>query len=157
MVIYTFKKDSKARRQSVLDDYWLRKVVGPIAIEPMLKVLLEMIASTPPSFGTEEFSEAALSEYHQKYLKALSDLAINSSSLSIIDPTLAASTALEIDQIQDLMIEYCATNKKMHSTDDLHLGHDRRSFQVLIQARLVDLLKPIRTYQEHKVGKNIGV
>lgn len=152
VVIYTYRKDSRARKHSVEDDYWLRKVVGPIAIEPLLKEILEMVSAAPSDAGSAHFSSSAVDEYHTLYLAKLSALAVQSASLQIIDKQLAAGTAIAIDQIQDLMIDYCHQNKAMHATGIIVPGHEKTKFQGAAKEQLVELLKPIRDYHVKKVG-----
>lgn len=156
VVCYTFWKDTRARKHSVEDDYWLRKVVGPIAIEPLLKDILEMIAAAPNDATSATFSSEATNKYHTTYLAKLSSLAVNSSSLQIIDKQLAAGTAAAIDQLQDLMIGYCSANIASHEGVAGIVCQDKDSFQSAAKEALVELLKPIRDYHVKKVGKAGG-
>jgi hypothetical protein len=153
VVVYTLWKDSRARKHSVEDDYWLRKVVGPIAIEPLLKDILEMISAAPGDATSPAFSGTEVDTYHAFYVGKLSALAMNSVSLQIIDKQLASVTASAIDQIQDLMIDYCFRNKSMNASGVIIPGYDKATFQGAAKDKLVDLLKPIREYQVKKVGR----
>ena len=75
-VVYTYRKDSRARKHSIEDDYWLRKVIGPIAIEPLLKGILEMIAAAPSDSSMATYSAEVTKEFHDVQLKKLADLAV---------------------------------------------------------------------------------
>ena len=44
---YNRSKDARSRLQSIEDDYWLRKVVSPMSIEPFLKHVTQMVATLP--------------------------------------------------------------------------------------------------------------
>jgi hypothetical protein len=144
---YTFWKDHRARKHSVEDDYWLRKVIGPIAIEPLLKSVLEMIATAPADYSSADFSEQAITDFHKSHVKKLSELAVNASSFQLLDASLASTTAAAIDQIQDLMIEFCSQNMNMCKTGQRLQGYEKHNFQTQAQSELVSLLRPIREYQ----------
>jgi hypothetical protein len=153
VVFYTYFKDSRARKHSVEDDYWLRKVVGPIAIEPLLKDILEMISAAPDDSSSATFSSQLVDDFHKLYLGKLSALAVASASLQIIDKDLATGTASAIDQIQDLMIDYCFENKASHAVGKIATGKEKATFQAGAKDMLIALLKPIREFQVKKVGK----
>ncbi|MGH2376583.1 MAG: hypothetical protein ACRDIC_24385 [bacterium] len=59
---YSRRKDSAARQQSIQDDFWLRKVISPAAIEPFVKFSSNVIAGLPRIDG-EGISAAAVAQF----------------------------------------------------------------------------------------------
>lgn len=106
---YTIYKDARARRTSMLDDYWFRKVVGPVTVEPLLKEIQALLNEVPPDNSSVTFSQADIDTFHKSKVELLAVFAVNVQVMNILDPSLGAKVAVEIDSIQDLVIEYCAS------------------------------------------------
>ncbi|TWI62566.1 hypothetical protein IP91_04087 [Pseudoduganella lurida] len=149
--IYTWLKDKGDKKKSVEDDYWLRQVVGPVAIEPLLKNVIELIGAVPADAISGNFSLQNIHEFHEQYLKKLATLAVNANSLQIIDGRLAAKAAVAIDEIQELMIDYCYHNEEMSLSGNVVVGYEKDVFQDSVRKKLVDLVTVIRDYQVKKV------
>lgn len=147
---YTWWKDRGDKKKSIEDDYWLRQVVGPIAIEPLLKNVIGMIGETPEDASFTGFSLAAINTYKEQNLIMLAALAVNANSLEIINDKLAEKASTAIDEIQELMIEYCFKNETMHRTGVAAGGYERNAYQNSVRRQLVDLAAVIRKYQEKK-------
>jgi hypothetical protein len=147
VAIYTYKKDRRARRHSIEDDYWLRKVISPIVIEPLLKTLLEMIAASPADCTSTTFSAEKTKAFHDDYVEKLSQLAENASALSLINLELASNTSGLLDNIQDIMIAYCFTNQSMITTEQGKAAADRSTFQSTARGELIKILQTIKAYQ----------
>lgn len=142
---YTIKKDSKARRHSILDDYWFRKVVGPVTVEPLLKQILELIAAAPCDDWDDSFDPKRIRKFHDDKLKALSELAVNAYSLQLIEDGLGSEVAAAIDEIQDSLIAYCSSQAKRKGTSEL--GQRRSVFQAEARTKLFDILAVIKKKQ----------
>lgn len=138
---YTINKDLRARRFSVEDEYWLRKIVGPIAVEPLLKSILEMIASTPDDNSSALYSRPAIDAFHAAQAVKFADLALNSSPLQLINVQLASEVAQAIDDIQDLMITYCGAQ---HHAPGSVGCQSKDSFQKAARRDLIVLLQLIK-------------
>jgi hypothetical protein len=150
---YTWWKDRGDKKRSIEDDYWLRQVVGPIAIEPLLKNVIAMIGSTPEDASSPGFLLSHVNTYKQQNLTMLATLAVNSNSLQIINEKLADKASSTIDDIQDLMIDYCFANEMMNNSGNVISGYERNIYQDAVRKKLVDLAAVIRTYQEKKTVK----
>lgn len=138
---YTAWKDIRARRLSINDEYWLRKVVGPIAVEPLLKSILDMIASAPEDNSSTTFNQASVDSYHQTQVKMLSLLAVNATTLQLIDANLATSVASQIDSIQDDLIDYCGAQQYQPGTAGCI---SKGTFQQDARTKLISLLHSIK-------------
>lgn len=139
--IYSILKDRKARRFSIEDDYWLRKVIGPITIEPMTKTILEMIGSAPKNLDS-----ILLKNFHDIYFPKLSDLAATSSVLSLINDSLSVSTAADLDHIQELIIRFCFAAETVGKEEELEpINHS--DFQSEVKTRLISIMNRIKSFQ----------
>ncbi|MBR7793721.1 hypothetical protein KDM87_14070 [Undibacterium sp. FT147W] len=145
LTIYNVRKDNRARKLSIEDDYWIRKVISPIAIEPLLKILIEMTAATPQHYGMAGFDKTKLRPFHDQYKSKLLDLQMSLSSLSLIDGMLAKKAKEGLDSIDEQLIEFCFSNERgvtgKHTT--------RTEFQALIREEMMKILKLIKDYQSH--------
>jgi hypothetical protein len=145
--LYNYQKDSRARRHSIEDDYWLRKVISPFVIEPLLKTLLEMSANAPPQSGSKGFDKSIIKPFHDKYRTELIGLTLNLSVLSLVDLTLKTSAEQILDNVQDAMIEYCSENELSTSTKILLKSADRTVFQNTVNKHAIELLNLIKKFQ----------
>jgi hypothetical protein len=111
-LFYTRKKDSRARAQSILDDYWLRKIASPLVIEPLLKWILEgVIATIPDDCGSPDFSAELVSNYAAPHQKEKITHVHSIIALSPLDSGLYDRVLASIDAIEDAVISYCAQNR----------------------------------------------
>ena len=102
---YTRAKDAKARRQSIQDDFWLRKVVSPNSIEPFVKYTTELRA-TLPTVGVLTHIEGAQSLWSSLSTK-LSELVAGFQLLDLVDETLTPKVQDHLDVIDDELATYC--------------------------------------------------
>lgn len=105
-ILYTVWKDRRARRHSVVDDYWFRKVVGPMTVEPMLSSIQELMANIPEDKSSARFKLHKVKTFHDNWVKKLSNIAAETNSLDMLEQGLGQKVAEKIDEIQDLVIEY---------------------------------------------------
>lgn len=107
---YGLKKDSRARRQSIDDDYWLRKVIGPIAIEPLTKDILEIATMLPEDCCSNNYDQAALKSYMETHQQKLQQHISAVYCLAVVDDKLCESIVESTNAIEDALLEYCANN-----------------------------------------------
>ncbi|MDN7995951.1 hypothetical protein [Burkholderia multivorans] len=144
---YTFRKDAKVRRQSITDDYWLRKVVSPIAIEPVVKFLLESVAGLPPDCCASNYSVSDIDAYLQKYQKDHALHATNLFALGLLKTELYDDVSAHFDDVEDAIITYCAANRnaQMNATGGPAEAHAKAA--ETIQRKLNEMLQLVRNYQ----------
>lgn len=99
---YNFTKDARSRRQSIQDDYWLRKVVSPLSIEPFVKFTSELMVGLP-SLDTPEdvrlkFSHDRLSEFRA--------LTVAFQALELLDHDLFRNIESKLEKIEDRLAKY---------------------------------------------------
>lgn len=99
---YTLKKDRRARLQSVQDDFWLRKIVSPVSIEPFFKLSSEIINTLPDS----DCSLDVINAWHRNHHTALLKLKPEFQALDLLSTRLFIAVDLELEKFEDLLAEY---------------------------------------------------
>lgn len=103
-LIYNKRKDERVRLQSIKDDFWIRKVISPVSIEPFLKDVTELASSLPTAKSNLTIDElkvrwtnetSKFEEYRSRY-----------DVLNIVDSAVAQKVAYELDQFYDDLAEY---------------------------------------------------
>lgn len=140
------KKDDRARRQSIHDEFWLRKVAFPAAMEPMLEFgaeirnLLPLDASDP----------AANRKKTQKFLDKFSiDHRLMSQKLTlmqVVSDELYAELQTCFFDIEDTVVTYCHANSNGYQTEGT--THDRASTEIEITKSINSMMLAIRNSQE---------
>lgn len=101
---YTRSKDAKARRQSIQDDFWLRKVISPISIEPFVKYTTDLrnALAQVEITSTAEDVESLWSNLSIE----LSQLNAGFQLLELVDETLTPKIQVYLDVIDDELATY---------------------------------------------------
>ena len=142
-VIYNRTKDARARRQSIEDDFWLRKVVSPLSIEPFLKHVNQLVASLPlPSGSTQE----SVREFWSAHALKLGEFTIAFRTLSLIDEQLDADVALEIEKLDDQLALYCGALSQ-HLDSTLTSAPDRDEVSRKMMGLTIGVFKLVKTHQ----------
>lgn len=139
---YNQKKDRTARKQSIQDDFWLRKVVSPVSIEPFLAFIGKLCSALPAAavavgdvelFWTEQLSEIARFE-------------VAFQTLSLIDKDLLSSVLIRLEYIDDKLAVYVG-QLLAHLQDASKPVPDREEATRYMLASSMDLLRLIQTHQ----------
>lgn len=103
-LMYNRRKDERARRQSIEDDFWLRKVVSPLSIEPFLKHVHELAAALPGAKGS---TKQSVSDFWSDQAAKFGAFTVAFRTLALIDPELDRKVALGVEEIEDELAKYC--------------------------------------------------
>ncbi len=99
---YNLTKDARARRQSVQDDFWLRKVVSPVSIEPFVKFTSELLVKLPdsstPSDEREKFANEHLADYRA--------LMVAFQVLELLSTPLNQGVCAQLEALEDRLAQY---------------------------------------------------
>jgi hypothetical protein len=99
---YNLSKDARSRRQSIQDDFWLRKVVSPVSIEPLVKLTGDILANLPDvqtsTTDREEFSRTRLAEFRA--------LTVAFQALELIGKDLNRIVELHLEAFEDRLARY---------------------------------------------------
>lgn len=152
-IIYTWRKDKRARTQSIEDDYWLRKVLTPQTIEPLMELVAELTSSLPndcasPTSATEDYRTFA-----QDWQSKISKLHPSIKVLSILHGDLCKRVLIDIQNIEDELLEYCGTNAQLSKQSSGAATKSRTDTQERINSLLISILSEIKNFQA-KSGVN---
>jgi hypothetical protein len=103
---YNKNKDSRARDLSIQDDYWLRKIVSPSAIEPFEKFCTEVIAELPEATLNNKLMDDEVSQWHDQHHKILLRLKPSFKSLELLDVELLKKVEDELQAFEDELATY---------------------------------------------------
>lgn len=135
-------KDQRARQQSINDDYWIRKVVSPFAIEPFLKYLISLPVGLPSNKSTSE-------EVQLFWTSAASSFGEFTSAFGIleqIDKTLHRKVAELLEAMEDALSDYCG-QLQQHLMDSHAPDPDRASTAGLLRQSGYSITQAIAAYQ----------
>lgn len=143
------KKDKKARVQSIQDEFWLRKVLYPLAIEPALEYYAQMLSSSPADRFDPSSTSQAIADFKNDFEQQHSAIVAKNVTLGILGQSFFDSVKAELEYIEDLVTEYCFHNSSGYDQNALDLAvATRASFEVQVSAHLVAIMKSIRKLQE---------
>lgn len=147
---YTRRNDKRSRAQSIHDDYWIRKIISPISIEPFLKYTTELSASLPNIKNTP----AQVQDYWKEQVLKIGEYSLSFRVLNLIDKQLAVNTAHQLEQFEDCLAEYCGKlgqHLEGNSPPPNRDGCARKLIQTTIE-----ILKLIQQHQA-SVGEHVNV
>lgn len=99
---YNFSKDARSRRQSIQDDFWLRKVVSPVSVEPFVKFTSELLANLPDVETKPEDREA----FSRDRLTEFRALTVAFQALELLNKDLYKSVESKLEAIEDRLAKY---------------------------------------------------
>jgi hypothetical protein len=144
-----FKKDKKARVQSIQDEFWLRKVLYPLAIEPALEYYAKMLSSSPADRFDPSSTPEAIADFKKEFEQQHSAIVAKNVTLGILGQPFFTSVKAELEAIEDLVTDYCFENSA---------GYDpvatsttvatRASFEGQVSGHLVTIMQSIKKLQE---------
>jgi hypothetical protein len=109
--MYTRAKDDRARRQSIEDDFWLRKVASPVSIEPFMKFATDLATRLPRNSDSAEairtFWTAAVADFGRQ------EIAFK--ALGVVRADLSTSATEAMERMEDRLAEYCGDLMKFAS------------------------------------------
>lgn len=139
---YTKGKDARARQQSIQDDYWLRKVVSPVSIEPFLKFGTELLSKLPDA---QDGPDAAAA-FGKQRLSELRTLGASFIPLRLLSEDVHTSVETAMDDFEDRLATY------MGELDAYFKGQrqdppSRPEAVTDMSSKLLAVLEPIRQHQ----------
>lgn len=146
---YTGNANTKSRKQSIEDDFWLRTVTYPLIVKPAAQFISELTTQLPKELndGFPEKDAREFLEHFQRQIERHSDnlgLLPAATGLANAQATHAKMTQ-SLEKIEDVVTEYLYTNgvgvdpaKRVSRSDAL--AHIQEAFAMF--------LSPIRQLQE---------
>lgn len=143
---YSLRKDKRARKQSIQDDYWLRKIASPIAIEPLVKNLLGISAGLPdPTSITTETAKSLWKEQAAQ----VEEFRTTIGALALLSKDLPKNLVKYVDIMSDELSEFYG-----QCMQDIELGSsisNRDKTKGALVDAMIQMLEMIQADQE-KVG-----
>ena len=144
-LFYNRKKDGRARRQSIVDDFWLRKVVAPVSIEPFLKSTTTLCATLPDS----KWAANAVQSFWTDQMEESGKLSVAFMAFNLIDQPLRASITGMLEEIDDVLAEYCGALQHSVTNQGTPPPPDRNQAIEAIQAVCMKVYSAVKTHQEN--------
>lgn len=137
----TSRKEKRERLQSIDDDYWIRSVIGPIALEPMIKDVLDIISNMPAAFGSPGYSKQGIIPFVQGSQPKIQQHVHALHALALVDQLLCKKVLESMDAIDEELVEYCGKNYAGDSS------RSQKEAQRKLRAHLTTILANVRDYQ----------
>jgi hypothetical protein len=147
---YTRNNDKRSRAQSIHDDYWIRKIISPISVEPFLKYTTELSASLPNGKSTP----AQVQDYWREQVLKVGEFSLSFRVLNLVDQQLAINTAHQLEQFEDCIAEYCG-KLRQHLEGHLLRPPNRDECARKLIETTIEILKLIQQHQA-SVGETSG-
>lgn len=105
---YNQVKDQRSRSQSIQDDFWLRKIITPISIEPLLKYNMGLATSLPVATNV---TENEVQRYWTEEMGKIGELALSFRTLSLVNTDLEKNVSDKMEEFEDRFVTYCGLLK----------------------------------------------
>lgn len=141
------KKAQDARRQSIEDDFWLRKVLAPALIEPLLRDVHGIVAALPEDCGRAALPAGSYEAFLQEHQPKIQQLMSAAHSLVLLDQELRKMAIGHLEDIEDKIIDYCVSNGKGELRNSGGALVPKTATASFIRDELYQLLESIRQHQ----------
>lgn len=142
---YNRNKDTRARRQSIVDDFWLRKVVAPVSIEPFLKATTELCTTLPDS----KWAANGVQTFWKDQAEGSAKLSVAFMAFNLIDQPLCGSLMAMLEEIDDVVAEYCGLLQQSLENNGVPAPPDRNLAIEAIQAVCMKVYDAVKAHQEN--------
>lgn len=141
-------KEAKARRQSINDEFWLRKVVFPLSIEPAITYYSSLKATLPPDRFTVGATPTEMSLFNDAFSKEQALLRSKNVAVTTISDPLAKAIAVQQEAIEDAIANYCGANSAGYAPLDNPGVQLRADALKQVSDALLVILEQIKKHQE---------
>lgn len=100
---YNREKDERARRTSIVDDFWLRKVVSPVSIEPFLKETTDLCTGLPDA----STPVADITTFWIAQTATSAKLTVAFMAFTLVDQSLSDEATSRLEEIDEIVATYC--------------------------------------------------
>lgn len=139
---YNRKKDKRSREQSIHDDFWIRKIISPISVEPFLKYTTELSASLPIVTSSDEH----IQKYWTQQAQKIGEFILAFRTLGLIDSKLDSAVVVRLEKFDDCLGVYCG-ELRQHLADKLKKLPDRDECSRTLIEITISILKLIQKHQ----------
>lgn len=149
-LLYTLRKDKKARLQSIEDDFWIRKVISPIAMEPLIKKVTETSFIIPEDMRSGLFDKDLCNQFGTKFQSEWNQIAGTIDVLALLDKNVCIKAKNHVSNIEDEVLRYCSNN--VHGKIGLDGGCiNKPDLQAYLNTEMIAIMECIKHYQLSKI------
>lgn len=130
------------RRLSILDEFWLRKIISPAAIEPLIKTISHLLSTVPGPSSKPKHQQAFATKMTQEIQRLMG----GTQTLAMLDAALPLQMQSELSKCEDLFGEYIQglANQQAPDIAELHSA---------VWLAINGALKPVQTWQSKALFK----
>ena len=150
-IAYTLYKDRRARKQSIEDDFWLRKVISPLALEPLIEGVNDLLMGLPDDCSKSATESFDYRKFAQETQPKLQKLQSSMHVLAMLDKSVCQATIARIQGIEDEILNYCGKNASRSKTAAGQPERSKADTKQTISNHLLGALSGIKNYQSSQV------
>ena len=141
--LYNRKKDKRSRTQSIYDEFWLRKVVSPIAIEPIVKDFLKVSSNLPiaKKLDTDNAKQQWL-----EHANIIEELRVSIGALALLSKTLPRDAEPHLDSASDILSEFYGAYIADQDSEDINKKKEAAVTNLI--AAMIGILTLVQSHQE---------
>lgn len=142
-------KDALARRQSINDEFWMRKVLFPLSIEPALTYYSSVETTLPKDRFQADATMEAIEKFLGEFTATQAGFRGSALAFGLMNKQLLDAVTSELENIEDVISEYCYMNRLGHDPEAGPTGPATRD-ETLTSLRdsVLNILKHIKSFQE---------
>jgi hypothetical protein len=144
-ILITLVNNAWSRRRSVSDDYWLRTVIGPNVVDPLIALIFDTLRDVPmPGTSGAGVPKSTVQKYQHEHQSICAKLRL----LAVLNVDLYRAVSEKADDIEDSILNYCGNADVLcRKGQFVEAGHLRSRMEQEALATLNDCLKRIHDYQ----------
>lgn len=138
---WTLYKENRAQKKSVIDDFWIRKVLFETAVNPALEFMARAETEIP-----DGCNDVVIRDFLEKFGAEHRSMMARFLVVGVFDGDIGKDLRTILEEFEDSVADYCGSLKLEF---DLKRRKELRSTLVLdIQSFAVKILQSIKRYQE---------
>ncbi|MGZ9712613.1 hypothetical protein ACXX82_17605 [Glaciimonas sp. GNP009] len=141
------QKDSRARKQSIQDDFWLRKVAFPGAMDPTLEFFSWLIAELPNESNKLSTNNEQIESFREKFQEQHRLIARKLILMGSYSLPLYQKLNEIFQDLEDCIVTYCHANSEGYQ-GKIGSTSSRSATEIEITNFLNDMILAIRNSQE---------
>lgn len=140
---YNKRRDERSRQQSIQDDFWVRKIISPISVEPFLKYSTQLTAGLPTAHG---FTHDMVREFWTDNSAKITEYTLTFGVFGFLDRDLDAALQSELEKFDECLAVYCGKLMQHLTGGSMRAPNRDQSARTLMETTF-QMLKLIRLSQ----------
>ncbi|HZV98622.1 MAG TPA: hypothetical protein VFF74_06490 [Methylophilaceae bacterium] len=147
---YTFFKDKKSRLRSINDEFWIRKIISPIALEPIITELNVLASGFPEDAKLGTLRPSTYKKHIQKFQLQMLEMGLALYVLKLLDQNLYSTVKSNLSDIEDFILEYYGEAAKK-AADKPYTSISRSDVTEKVMSKVVEIMTNIKEFQIQRV------